>query len=352
MATQVLNCDETFTTSWTSADFLHNVLNGFSFTTSITSADFSSSSLFPGVTLTFTTSYTSCGIFGTAGFIQQQKKTAWGRTSKIGALDFVKDNSGEVVDIVMSWEGTIYAIKKLGNSSIVFYGDNGVTLAYPKGVFWGTKDLLLVGIKGKGSVCSKSDDSEHFFIDKTGLFWILKEGALPKSIDFSNYFLSMSASLVMNYDNSNDIAYICDGTYGYTYSSFGLGQGPKNITGVGVRNGVLYCTGHGVVVTDPFSICTAITDLGTRFEKTTFQVDLGSYSNKDFWVAIDYRWHTNQAFFTTPFVKADKYGRAFLTASGVEFRVKVKLLEWDDIQLDYVNAHIKVDDLKTIGGAQ
>jgi hypothetical protein len=273
------------------------------------------------------------------------------RTSHIGSFDFTHDDTGEVVRIVMPWSGWIYALKKLGTSGVVAYGENGVTQLLPHGVAWGRKELLKIGIKGKGAVCTRENDREHFFIDKTGVYWRLREGAEPKGHDYSNYFNDLSVDVVMSYDYSDNIIYICDGTLGFVWSESGLGQGPVNITGVGVTSGTVYVAGTGAIVTDPFNICTDIQDFGSRTEKIIDRIDLGVALTNPVYGAIDYRWDTGGAFFTTPWIKADRYGRIHVKATGIEFRILIKLTAWEQIQLDYGNIHVKFDDSKPLIGA-
>jgi len=273
----------------------------------------------------------------------------WVWTSHIGSFDFTHTDDGEVVKFPVPWGGYIYSIKKLGTSGVVVYGENGVTFCAPHGVYWSSrKELSRVGIKGRGSVCSSENDRQHFFIDKTGLFWILTEQVEPKMIDYSVYFGPMSSDLAMSYDNSTNVIYICDGTYGYVWSESGLGQGPINITGVGYKSGTFYAAGNSTIVTDPFSIVTDIQDFGVRTEKTIYEIELGTTVTGDIYGCVDYRWNKAQAFTTSPWVKADRYGRIFLMITGVEFRIRIKLISWEDIQLDYGNIRVRYDDLKPV----
>jgi hypothetical protein len=273
----------------------------------------------------------------------------WVWTSHIGSFDFTHTDDGEVVKFPVPWGGYIYSIKKLGTSGVVVYGENGDTFCAPHGVFWSSrKELLRIGIKGRSAVCTSENDRQHFFIDKTGLFWILTEAVEPKMIDYSVYFNQMSSSLAMSYDISTNVIYICDGTYGYVWSESGLGQGPVNITGVGYKSGVFYAAGNSPIVTDPFSIVTDIQDFGVRTEKTIYEIELGTTVVGDIYGCVDYRWNKAQAFTTSPWVKADRYGRIFLMITGVEFRIRIKLTVWEDIQLDYGNIRVRYDDLKPV----
>ena len=273
----------------------------------------------------------------------------WIWTSHIGSLNFKHDDTGEVRKFPMLWGGIIYRVERLGSSGVVVYGDNGITFSTRVGTDWTNyKQLLRVGIKGRGAVCVRENDREHFFIDATGFFWRLLEGSEPVNIDYSNYFADLNSNVVMSYDYDEDIIYICDGVKGYVWSEDGLGQGPPNITGIVTRNGTFYCTAPAAITTDPFNICTDIQDFGVRTEKTISQIDMGVALQGDAYGAIDYRWRTNQNFFISPWTKADRNGRIFHRVSGIEFRIRIKLMTWEDIELDYGNIKILYDDFKPL----
>jgi hypothetical protein len=299
----------------------------------------------------------SAPIYGGA-YIKDTRETitpAWANwliTSHIGAMNFTHDDTGEVVKMVMPWYNWIYAMRKIGNSGVVVYGENGVVLLTPRGTAWGTRNITQVGIKGKLAVATSQDDTEHYFIDEQGFFWHIKEGEPAKRTDFSNYFNAMTEDTVMSWDYKNDIIYICDGTRGYVWTKDGLGQGPVKISGIGVRWGEdLFAVGPASIAPSPFEISTDTIDFGNRMEKTIHQVDLGLTNTNDIYVSLDYRWESSSAFSSTPWVKADNQGQAFFMATGVEFRVKVKLLTYENIQLDYANIRVLHDDLKPLGMA-
>lgn len=304
----------------------------------------------------------------------------WLITSHIGSMNFTHDDTGEVVKMVMPWYNWIYAMRKIGNSGVVVYGENGVVLLTPRGTSWGTRNITQVGIKGKLAVCTNQDDTQHYFIDEQGFFWHIVEGQPAKRTDFSNYFNVMNENTVMTWDYKNDIIYICDGVRGYIWTKDGLGQGPATISGLGIRWGEdLFVVGPSAVAPAPFQVCTDIMDFGNRQEKTIHQVDLGvslpvtsqpildqdgnyiydqdgyimfsQLSQNDIYVAIDYRWESSSVFVTSPWVKADNQGQAFFMATGVEFRIRVKLLTYENIQLDYANIRVIHDDLKPLGMA-
>jgi len=83
--------------------------------------------------------------------------------SKVGYLDFTIDESNLAGERPMDWKGSVYDIRKLADSLVV-YGTNGVTMMKPSGVHWGMNTIYRIGVKNKGAV--SGDESVHFFVDK------------------------------------------------------------------------------------------------------------------------------------------------------------------------------------------
>jgi hypothetical protein len=84
-------------------------------------------------------------------------------------------------------------------------------------------------------------------------------------------------------------------------------------------------------------------------EKTINGIDIGLTVQQDVYAAIDYRWEPSKAFITSPWVKVNRYGQAFFHQAGIEFRVRIKILTYEDIELDYTNVRVLYDTLKPIG---
>jgi len=282
---------------------------------------------------------------GDVWLVPSQKEWVW--TSRIGLMDFTDSDTGEVTKRPMSFSGWIYAIKKLGNSAII-YGENGIAMMMPVGVNWGLRDIHPIGLMGKNAVIDTKD--KHLFIDKKRALGIIQEGQVPQLIDYSRWFNALNTKVVMSYDPSLDIVFICDGALGFVYSDSGLGKGPVNVAGIGFKDITLYATAPDELVFDPFNVCFDIIDFGVRTEKTITEVDFGINLSNALYCAIDYRWNKAQDWFTSPWVKADYQGRTFHFVSGVEFRIRTKLLTYEEMELDYGNVIGKYADLKPLGG--
>jgi hypothetical protein len=260
-------------------------------------------------------------------------------TSRIGSMDFNEEVSGEVKKFFLSWPGWVYQILMLSDSGpAIAYGQNGVTLlksAGPAGLDWSKQDIYPIGIKGRNSAIATKRG--HYFIDRNGFLGHVAPNGAIDAIDYSNYFSAMSASLVMSYDAGLDLVYICDGTYGYVLTAWGLGKGPVNVTGMGNQSGTLYAVASSALVFSPLQITLDVEDMEDRGEKTITELDVGINTTKSLYGSIYYRWNKAVVtFFQTPWVLADQQGRIFVTASGVEFKIALKLSAYEAIRPDYI----------------
>ena len=260
-------------------------------------------------------------------------KTNWVKWSNIGSISFTQGKSNVAGERPLDWKGTVYAVKKLFGK-IVVYGDNGVSFLSPSGILFGLNTIYRIGLKGKNAVAG--DETKHFFIDNSGKLWKLTD--TMKKLDYSEYLNSLTANVVMSYDNLNNLIYICDGSVGYVYDTVtdSLGRCSPNITGIGYQSGTQYVAASSAITTDPFEICTDIYDLGVRAGKTVFSLELGINLSTDLYAAIDYRRDIAGSFTQTPWYIVSSIGRVFITAWGREFRFRVKTLSYEDFELDYI----------------
>ena len=299
-------------------------------------------------TLSIEGSYVSGDLFAIAGLITltlsmglpdmilEAGKGNWVRWSNIGKLDFTVWKDNVAGERPLDWAGWAYKIKKLVNKVLV-YGQSGISFLAPNGTTWGLNTVSRIGIKTQGAVCGT--DFVHFYIDVAGRLCKVEEGI--EILGYEEYLNLMLASLVMSYDELNQMVYICDGSIGYVYSvrDKSLGEGPKNITGIGHKNGTLYITSYADVETTPFEICTDIADFGTRKNKTIMSIDVGTDLTNDLYAAIDYRNDKTASFATTPWMRVNHNGVSPIVCFGVEFRFRLKTLEYEQFELDYLRVN-------------
>jgi len=87
-----------------------------------------------------------------------------------------------------------------------------------------------------------------------------------------------------------------------------------------------------------FEICTDIYDMGTRKNKTIFEIEIGTNITGTLQVSIDYRNDFRAAFSQTDWKDVSKRGNCFLTALGREFRIRAKIENYEYFEVDYIIA--------------
>lgn len=259
-------------------------------------------------------------------------KKNWLKWSDIGSLDFTIDQSNVAGAMPLDWKGWIYEIKKLGKK-VIIYGANGVSILTPSDKYYGLETICRIGLHSKRAIVGT--DEKHFFIDKIGQLWKLDK--VLELLDYSEFFLTME-NLVMSYDVQNDLIYICDGTSGYVYSpkNKSLGQGPVNITGVGVRDGNLYIVSSGEIEVPPFEICTDIYDFGTRKFKTIRMLEIGTDLTENMEASIDYRVSNRVVFSNIGWHPVTLEGVSHMTCYGLEFRFRLRVANYEYFEIDYL----------------
>jgi len=280
--------------------------------------------------MTVTTSVLPSGAFVS---FAAAAKTNWVKWSDIGYLSFTQGRDNVAGERPLDWNGWVYQVRKL-NDKVIAYGQNGVSFLIPRGSAFGLNTIYRIGLKGKHAVAG--DETKQFFIDNTGCMWKVSDSL--KSLGYSEYLDSLNSSVVMSYDSSENLLYICDGVLGFVFDVEGesLGKGPVNITGIGYKSGTQYVTASSTISTDAFEVCTDIFDLGVRAGKTIFSVELGTDLTVGLYVSVDWRRDKAGSFTQTPWYTVSAQGRATVIAYGREFRFRVKTASYEYFELDYI----------------
>lgn len=266
------------------------------------------------------------------GIIVEGTKCNWVRWSKIGYLDFTKDESNVAGERPLDWYGCVYKILKLGDRSIA-YGENGVTALFPSGINWGMKNISKVGLLGPNAVVG--NEAEHYFIDLVGDMYKLSDKL--ERLGYSEY-LSNLTNPVMSLDLKESLIYICDGNYGYVYSisTGALGEGPVNITGLAYKDGILGVVAPETIDTPKLNICTGVYDLSTRKFKTIHSVEVGTDLTEHLMVSLDYRVKNRDSFTQIDWFLVNPDGVAYPVCYGVEFRIRLKSYIYEYLEIDYL----------------
>ena len=273
--------------------------------------------------------------------ITEASKRNWVKWSNIGALDFTVWKDNVAGERPLDWNGFIYSLKKLANR-VIAYGENGVSMLSPAGNAWGLQNIHHFGLIGQNAVCG--NDSQHFFVDSNGSLCRLTDSI--EMLDYREYLSNLGSSTVLSFDENNHIVYICDGMYGYVYSTQdkSLGEGPVNITGIGYQSGVFYAVAPYTITTSALEVCTDIYDFGTRKGKTIRSVEIGTDLSAGLSCAIEYRRDKSSDFETTEFRTVNAQGVAFITCYGNEFRFRIKSASHESFAIDYITINGQVHD--------
>jgi len=254
-------------------------------------------------------------------------KVMW---SKIGSLDFTIDHSNEAGEGYIKELGVLYSLCKL-NDNIAVYGRDCIGLMTPNQTAWGFRKLSDVGIKGRDA--QVGTDKVHWYIDSNGDLCELSSDI--KKIGYKE-FLSVMTNPVMILDKLRDFIYICDGTYGYTYSckDNSLGSSGINVSGFGYDKTTAIICSPEVVDIPTITFTTDIYDMNTRKEKTIFNIEISTDTPQTMEAAINYRMSHADTFISTPWVKFTPRGIAYLPCYGVEFQIKFRMSTWTDFAID------------------
>jgi len=230
----------------------------------------------------------------------------------------------------------------LGNR-VIAYGENGVSILTPSGRTYGLNTIYRIGLKSKHAIAG--DDKIHFFVDKKDQLFSLGEELIK--LDYSEYLSVLSDYLLtMSYDIESNLVYICDGTYGFVYSpkDKSLGEGPVNVAGMFSQDGTLYVAAPAAITIPNFGICTDIYDLGSRKGKTIYSLEIGTDIEGTLQAAIDWRINKKSAFAQTGWFDVDRRGVVFITCYGKEFRCRLKNLEYEYFEPDYITVNGEIHD--------
>lgn len=267
------------------------------------------------------------------GISVSTEKSNWVKWSKVGVLDFVIDESNRAGERALDWKGMVRDLLKL-NKSIVAYGENGVSVLQPIELAYGLQTIYTIGVMNKGAVAGT--DSEHYFVDKKSrLFKLSGEGL--QLLDYSEYIEKLT-NPILSLDSEFGLLYICDGVRGFVYSTKypSFGEGPPNITGVGLQTGISYSIAPAAIVTPKFHIRTDIYDLGTRHHKTIQMIEVGTNLTDDLEVKIETRLSNKLPFIDSIWKKVNPSGIAYIPCYGIEFRFHLRSFLYEYMEIDYL----------------
>ncbi len=294
----------------------------------VISADYISGSLIDADDIAF-------GMSISGDFILEMPKNSWVKWSDIGSLDFTIGHDNVAGERPMEWTGPVYDIIKL-NAGVIVYGSNGIAMMTPKDNIYGYTTLLSIGTLGRHAQIGTN--TMHWFVTNEGELYELSDSL--KKIGYSE-FLSDMSGIVLTHDEENNLLYLCDGTSGYVYNYItkSMGAGPVNITGFGRKTGTNYITSPEAIIIPTIEFTTNTYDMGTRKEKTIFNLEISTEVAQTMSCAVQYRVNHTAAWVTSPWVNFTSRGIAYLPCYGIEFRFKFKMATWADFSIDQLKVN-------------
>ncbi len=189
-----------------------------------------------------------------------------------------------------------------------------------------------MGILGKSAAVGT--DTEHFFIDVSGKLFTLSSGGLER-LGYSE-FLSQMTDSVMSLDSVKNLLYICDGTYGFIYSTKdkSFGSGPVDLTGIDSRGSTRYVVSPSSLIIPKFDICTGIYDMGTRKSKNIHSVEIATKLSEHLELLIKYRISNRESFRDSPWFFVNPDGIAYSPCYGIEFKFRIRSFILEQFQID------------------
>lgn len=259
----------------------------------------------------------------------------------------------------MSWPGEIYDIKPLGEG-VVIYGSGGISafipVIGPKYAVgsWKLIDLIRLGTANRRAV--GGDERQHIFVAEDGQLWVLGADYKLARLDYSEYLVPLlDEDIVVSYDVANREAYIANSSTGFLFNEFGMGELRQLPSDLIFTQGGLVAPNTVDQSDQSVYLVTDIIDLGLRGVKHIFGVEVGTDTDENLEVALDYRYNRANSFNRTAFTRVNGEGVAFVACSGVEFRIVIHVSEPEagsisSFDIDYFTCRWQLSDKRDIRG--
>lgn len=272
--------------------------------------------------------------------------------SEIGAADFnptLKNTSG--FRRRMPQGGVAHGVRKLGKSVIVYSAKQIAELIpviEPAPTF-GINPILGVGVAGPNTIAG--DEHVHVFIDKYG--WLYKME--PKKLDrlgYKEFMIAMDIeNVVITHHPEENEFYISDGTTCYLLYGRDLTEVHQCPTSIAYINGEV-----GAIVKDTGNkevyILYDIIDFNFRPLKSISTIEVGMDMKEGVKAEVSVFWKSKKQknFAQTQWVPLNDQGIASLVISGTDFKIALRVSDYDGTSVDYMIVRWKMSDLRNFRG--
>lgn len=276
-------------------------------------------------------------------------------------LDLLKMNTQGFAR--MPFQGKIQAIRPLGDLLIV-YSEEGVAAMKPivqPEPTYSIRDLKLGGIASRGAVAG--NDEHHLYIDKSGMAVHITQALEIQPLGYREFFFPMlgneiTVSFSENPQNNDRFGefYISGPDQHFGLTAQGLFEHGQVVTGAKYFQGATVGLGGELYNTDDIvgRIGQDVLDFNLPGLKTIESVRLVgrfrrvSGEDRNVTVAIDYRYDESddEDWSTTSYKGINKEGMVFFPVAGVDFRLRIRITDYEDLDIDYAEFNIKHGDLR------
>ena len=256
---------------------------------------------------------------------------------------------GESDFLPMEWDGTILALKELGDGVMV-YGSGGISYLYPSPDFktYGARTLANFGIASRGSV--SGDASGHVFMDANGGLWRIGADLAIQKLGYDNVLSGMvGESITMSYNPQKGDHYISDNDECYVLTPSGLGEVPSLITSCFISGGTFVGIRSNLTDND-FRLTTNVFDLGSRSVKSIYGIEIGSDVPTSLSARIGYRLKGSSSLLYSAWKVFNDVGFTLIQESGVEFVIEITATDHTAISIDYINVLYQSGEGLTLTG--
>jgi hypothetical protein len=244
---------------------------------------------------------------------------------------------------------------------VIVYGEFGTAAIKPMTSPAPSYSIIKLdcgGLASRGAV--GGNDEHHVFVDTSGALVELRGDLSVNPLGYREFFYDMLGSDVRvsfsaNPQNTSRFGefYISSGATTYYLNESGLCRTPQIVTSATYYQGATL--GLGTDLEDTADITGELTIDTTDFLqpglKTLEWVRLGGTetlwaSGIDLQVAIDYRYKMGQplTWDSTSYKKVNQEGVVYFPVTALDFRIKIKISDYENLDLDYIEVGFKHSD--------
>lgn len=260
----------------------------------------------------------------------------------------------------MPWKGTVHKIMQLGDYNMV-YGSGGITALKAVSEPAPTMAILEplpkgIGIVGPGAV--GGDKNHHIFVDQSGLLWHIDSQLKATVLGYQEYLSPMlSEDIMISYSSEPvtnspfGIFFIGTSSKTYCLNERGLFEVYQRVpTAINIDGGTVGAVVEAAGQVYEATLGVSIGHLLMPGHKTleyvfiTANEDVAAGGLSTLSCAVDYRYNSNDDWKTTPYKRFNDAGWVYFPVSGVDFRLKIKVDNYEKCSIERITVGYSVQD--------